>query len=1564
MSNKIENPDEKEKEEKDSLSTIDEGKNIFLMKKGDYSVHILVEEVKSLIKISENHNPYPIVKLTVFNKSKRTEKTKIDVTDYVYDEHFYFNKTNLTVEQLDSSKIIIEVFDSANSRKRKDFFGICEFDLQYIYSMKNHTLSNHWLALSNPESKDMTQIRGYLKLSISVLHDSDPRVVLNSNPNSINCFIPSQVKVEYRQLRIYLMKVEEVPDMDSYYGKEKINRPADPFVEFHYFGLKIKSKVSKNINDVAIWNQIINIPIQYPYVSQKIVMLIKDYDRTISDDDIGSYEININDITGKVNKYKDFRYIDIYGSSRNIKNDITNLMSTNAEIGSSWNGRILLKIDYQETDTPITSVEDIKNTSELISISNNIRRNVKWGIKVKLYCAYYLPKEFEKYKIRICMQDTQIEFDEKETTNQYIEWNKVQNFEFCSLNNDKEQLPDMFFYLVNKKDIPVCFQRIKSSSFHLNDQIMIIKLFPEPCYDKVKSTINSGLLKVNITLYNKATESNKIDLNKFKDGESESEKDENKDDIIANSAFGGIGGKVKELYTVVCIVYMCRYLVSKDSSGNNDPFVRITCVNEYRETSTKHETINGIWNEKLVFDGVHLDLKRKSTWPILLAEVIDYNRGSNGLLGSSYIWLSDSPYKINDTSIMKPKWHQLYLPKSNSPQGEILLSFYIFDQKQEHKFMYRNINPIPETKPYTFEINILGLRDIKPLAMIPIRKAFIKFDMNSLNVSGEKNNLPSKVTQPKDKGSNPTINTFLKFDIDLPKNEIFLPQLQCQVFDYIFSNLFNPNLGLFLIDLKYLIDETKKQIEEDKKNIKDKLAFYLSKGIVKNALGHLGGIDKLLDKNKNSNEIDTSNENIISTTSKDINIINEAFKKEKDIIEDEDPDNINKTSEELEKMKKQAEIVVTTKNYDAQFIEKNKDIPEYFVLLPQYKSFFIPGSNRHRGNKTPYKKEDSSLIPSNDYYFPIGFIPKYDHTKDTEKQNKDQESEEATGKIYNIKKHYRRYYRMELEKVKELKIKSPFYTSYLRRGKDRDVKDETAIFTALSNEKNKIIKSYDPKDDDKTWEEKEKIKKEKAMKNKIFGGLIANQLNKDMPLPRNLMDRGFGKFKAVIRVCDKETLSNFQKEIDNFKSKDERIIKELKNIEKYEKLTKNILIKHEVIIRVYILELRDLPKKDLLSESDPYIKIYFGGEKKYDEQSIHHDDEANVKWYKYYDILTIFPGESTLKIEVWDYNPIFKDSLIGSTSLDLEDRYFNNDWQKLKFKPIEIRNLTHPDISNQQGNISLWVEIFEKSDSINMTPWQICPEPITKVQIRLVIWETEDMRMMDMEDTSDIYVTAFIDPKDKQSTDTHYRCQTGIASFNWRIVLDVDVPRANNKLTINAYDKDILSRDDFISGANIDLKELINIPKDLDVPITFSKNYYDSLSQEEKAKSNIEEIEFLTGGDDEEKNKFWIQCYQNGAKSGRILCSLEILPMWKAELNPVGLGRKEPNYAPYLPPPFGRFQWSWNPFKIFNQCIGPRFRKKIYKGLAIFCCVVYLVLLIPYLIYHLSGQVVNPFNYV
>ena len=144
-----------------------------------------------------------------------------------------------------------------------------------------------------------------------------------------------------------------------------------------------------------------------------------------------------------------------------------------------------------------------------------------------------------------------------------------------------------------------------------------------------------------------------------------------------------------------------------------------------------------------------------------------------------------------------------------------------------------------------------------------------------------------------------------------------------------------------------------------------------------------------------------------------------------------------------------------------------------------------------------------------------------------------------------------------------------------------------------------------------------------------------------------------------------------------------------------------------------------------------------------DEKKNHQDDQKNCKWYKYYDIAGEMPGSSILKIQVYDYDDILSDDLIGTTLIDLEDRYFNCDWQKLIEKPVEVRPLINPDFNGSQGQIYLWLEIFEASQKASKIPWKISPEPITELQVRLVIWETEDMEMMDIEGTSDIYVLAF-----------------------------------------------------------------------------------------------------------------------------------------------------------------------------------------------------------------------------
>ena len=97
--------EEKDKEDKNENNPEEEGENnaqpqkeekLVIMKKGDYNIHILIEEVKNLIEIEENDLPVPRIKMTVFGQSKRTSKMKKPCDSFVFNEHFYFEKTNLT----------------------------------------------------------------------------------------------------------------------------------------------------------------------------------------------------------------------------------------------------------------------------------------------------------------------------------------------------------------------------------------------------------------------------------------------------------------------------------------------------------------------------------------------------------------------------------------------------------------------------------------------------------------------------------------------------------------------------------------------------------------------------------------------------------------------------------------------------------------------------------------------------------------------------------------------------------------------------------------------------------------------------------------------------------------------------------------------------------------------------------------------------------------------------------------------------------------------------------------------------------------------------------------------------------------------------------------------------------------------------------------------------------------------------------------------------------------------------------------------------------------------------
>lgn len=92
-------------------------------------------------------------------------------------------------------------------------------------------------------------------------------------------------------------------------------------------------------------------------------------------------------------------------------------------------------------------------------------------------------------------------------------------------------------------------------------------------------------------------------------------------------------------------------------------------------------------------------------------------------------------------------------------------------------------------------------------------------------------------------------------------------------------------------------------------------------------------------------------------------------------------------------------------------------------------------------------------------------------------------------------------------------------------------------------------------------------------------------------------------------------------------------------------------------------------------------------------------------------------------------------------------------------------------------------------------------------EIRLVVWEVDDVPSMDLEDCSDIYIEGSFRGR-IQRTDTHFRAQNGFGSFNWRMVWPVVLSDEDMDLTVSfqVWDKDFFSPNDYIAEGTLDFE--------------------------------------------------------------------------------------------------------------------------------------------------------------
>ena len=66
---------------------------------------------------------------------------------------------------------------------------------------------------------------------------------------------------------------------------------------------------------------------------------------------------------------------------------------------------------------------------------------------------------------------------------------------------------------------------------------------------------------------------------------------------------------------------------------------------------------------------------------------------------------------------------------------------------------------------YKVEVICLGLRKLVSCGIMPVNKAFIKFNLKSLLPASKAKAVQNIETQPKERGPNPNMRTTIQFDV-------------------------------------------------------------------------------------------------------------------------------------------------------------------------------------------------------------------------------------------------------------------------------------------------------------------------------------------------------------------------------------------------------------------------------------------------------------------------------------------------------------------------------------------------------------------------------------------------------------------------------------------------------------------------------------------------------------------------------------------------------------------------------------------------------------------------------
>jgi len=318
------------------------------------------------------------------------------------------------------------------------------------------------------------------------------------------------------------------------------------------------------------------------------------------------------------------------------------------------------------------------------------------------------------------------------------------------------------------------------------------------------------------------------------------------------------------------------------------------------------------------------------------------------------------------------------------------------------------------------------------------------------------------------------------------------------------------------------------------------------------------------------------------------------------------------------------------------------------------------------------------------------------------------------------------------------------------------------------------------------------------------------------------------------------------------------------------------------ITRLYVTRGIKLTPKDSDGLADPFMVVRNGKHKQniFDDIEHYQRDTLNPNFYRVFELPTMVPGNPTLTIEVWDKDANGR-QLIGTTTIDIENRLFSQEWLEMSPKPVERRYLWTPASLAPQGKLEMWLEILTPAQALAVKARELKPPARLECQLRVVVYAVVELEYrgkspaIEADEATNAFVTIQAGNGPTFESDVHNGARD-TAEFNWRYVFDVEQPTRYTKLSVQIWDTRLTSANESLAECTLQLQKLYN-------------NVRRAPSREHVVPRDFYKCThpFYPG------------------QQAKIEMEIRMMTREVAERseNLAGVGRGAPNNAPFLPPP-------------------------------------------------------------